>query len=101
MFMKKDPKISMLQRGTKVSIQLLNRYVITCFLITHHLKSNACQTLISSWMICPNSEVSKMVFYAIVARLDPAKSRLIVSAVSLFLLFFRMFFTNLAKLLKL
>ena len=31
-----------IQWGTKVSIQLLHRYVVTYFSIAHHLKSNAC-----------------------------------------------------------
>ena len=68
-------------------MQSLHTYVVACFLITPHLKIDAYLALILFYTNNPCSEVFKMVFYAIVARLEPAQSRIQAAVISLFLSF--------------
>ena len=66
---------------------LLHTYVVSCFLITPHLKIGAYWALILFWINHPYSEVFKMVFYAVVVRLEPAQSRIQAAVISHFSVF--------------
>ena len=70
-----------------VQMQSLHTYVVACFLTNHHLKIGAYWALILFWINHPYSEIFKMVFYAIVARLEPAQSRIQAVVISRFSVF--------------
>ena len=62
---------------------LLHTYVVTKFSNANKQRSTVCRALVTFQKNCPKSEVSKMVCYDIVARLDPAQSSFTVAAFSL------------------